>query len=50
MYGYGYQYGKIDSGVNLGKIIFEAYQIRVLAASGVVENNSCTIAFLNNLQ
>ena len=49
MYGYGYQYGKIDSGVSIGTQLFEAYKLRVLADGGTVENESCTIAFLDNL-
>ena len=49
MYGYGFQYSKIDSGANLGKIIFEAYQVRVIADGGVIENNSCTIDFLKSI-
>ena len=50
MYGYGYQYGKIDSGVSIGAELFNAYKLRVLADGGVVENKSCTIAFLDSLQ
>ena len=49
MYGYGYQYGKIDSGVSIGAELFNAYKLRVLADGGVVENKSCTIAFLDSL-
>ena len=48
MYGYGYQYGKV-SGVSIGAELFEAYKLRVLADGGVVENRSCTIAFLNKI-
>ena len=38
------------SGIDLGQILFDAYKLRVLADSGTVENDTCTITFLNNLQ
>ena len=54
MYGYGYQYSRI-----LGKgggtppspsaALFAAYKSRVETDSGVVENNACTITFLENI-
>lgn len=50
MYGFGFGFGFKSSGINVGAELFEAYKLRVLADGGVVENNSCTIAFLNNLQ
>ena len=54
MYGYGYQYSRI-----LGKgggtppspaaAIFAAYKSRVETDGGTVENDSCTITFLENI-
>ena len=38
-----------SSGVSIGTELFNAYKLRVLADGGVVENNSCTIAFLDSL-
>jgi len=38
-----------SSGVSIGTELFNAYKLRVLADGGVVENKSCTIAFLDNL-
>ena len=51
MYGYGYQYSAIINGGG-GKpaaAIFAAYKSRVLTDSGVVENDSCTITFLDTI-
>ena len=50
MYGYGYQYSAIISGGgNPAAAIFSAYKSRVLADSGVVENDACTITFLESI-
>jgi len=50
MYGYGYQYSAIISGGgNPAAAIFAAYKSRVLADSGTVENDSCTITFLEEI-
>jgi hypothetical protein len=50
MYGFGFGFGFKSNGVSIGPELFNAYKLRVLADGGVVENESCTIAFLNNLQ
>jgi len=50
MYGYGYQYSAIISGGgNPAAALFAAYKSRVETDSGVVENNACTITFLENI-
>jgi hypothetical protein len=50
MFGYGYQYSAIISGGgNPAAAIFAAYKTRVLADSGVVENDSCTITFIDTI-
>jgi len=49
MYGYGYQYGTTLLGGSLSTAIFSAYKTRVLTDSGVVENNACTITFLEEI-
>jgi len=50
MYGYGYQYSAIISGGgNPAAALFAAYKSRVLTDSGVVENDSCTITFLEEI-
>jgi len=50
MFGYGYQYGAIISGGgNPAATIFADYKTRVLADGGVVENDACTITFLQNI-
>ena len=50
MYGYGYQYSAIISGGgNPAAAIFAAYKSRVLADSGIVENNACTITFIETI-
>jgi len=46
MYGYGYQYGTTLLGGSLSTAIFSAYKSRVLADGGIVENDACTITFL----
>ena len=38
-----------SSGVNLAAELFEAYKLRVIADGGVVENEACTIAFLDSI-
>ena len=48
MYGYGFQYSKVDTG-NPGKVIAQAYEVRVLADGGVYENNTCLVRFLNKM-
>ena len=50
MYGYGYQYSAIISGGgNPAAAIFAAYKSRVQTDSGVVENNACTITFIDTI-
>ena len=50
MYGYGYQYSAIISGGgNPAAALFAAYKSRVLADSGVVENDACTITFIDTI-
>ena len=50
MYGYSYQYGRIiGKGGNPAAAIFGTYKSRVLADSGVVENDACTITFLESI-
>lgn len=51
MYGYGYQYSAIinGGGGNPAAAIFAAYKARVIANGGVVENDACTIAFLESI-
>ena len=50
MYGYSYQYGRIiGKGGNPAAAIFGTYKSRVLADGGVVENDACTIAFLESI-
>jgi len=51
MYSYGYQYGNtiLGGGVNPAASLFAAYKLRVETDSGVVENNACTITFLNEI-
>ena len=50
MYGYGYQYSAIISGGgNPAAAIFAAYKTRVLADGGMVENDSCTITFIDTI-
>jgi len=50
MYGYSYQYGRIiGKGGNPAAAIFGTYKSRVLADGGTVENDACTIAFLESI-
>ena len=49
MYGYGYQYGTTLLGGSLSTAIFGTYKSRVLADSGVVENDVCAITFLESI-
>jgi hypothetical protein len=47
MFGYGYQYSAIISGGgNPAAAIFAAYKSRVETDGGTVENDSCTITFI----
>ena len=41
--------GRSDGAISIGTELFKAYKIRVLADGGVVENESCTIAFLDSI-
>jgi len=50
MYGYGYQYSAIISGGgNPAAAIFAAYKSRVETDGGTVENDSCTITFIDTI-
>tara|TARA_R110000803_G_scaffold164445_1_gene228150 strand:+ start:258 stop:488 length:231 start_codon:yes stop_codon:yes gene_type:complete len=49
MYGFGFGFGFKSNGVSIGTQLFEAYKLRVIDDGGTVENESCTIAFLDNL-
>jgi len=50
MYGYGYQYSAIISGGgNPSAALFAAYKSRVETDGGTVENNTCTITFLDTI-
>jgi len=50
MYGYGYQYSAIISGGgNPAAALFAAYKSRVETDSGTVENDSCTITFIDTI-
>jgi len=51
MYSYGYQYGNtiLGGGGNPAAALFAAYKSRVLTDSGVVENDACTITFLDTI-
>jgi len=52
MYGYGYQYGNTilgSGGGNPAAAIFAAYKSRVETDGGTVENDSCTITFLESI-
>ena len=49
MYGYGYQYSNVLIGGSLAAVIFAAYKERVLADTGIVENSTCAITFLNEI-
>ena len=51
MYGYSYQYGNtiLGGGGNPAAAIFAAYKSRVETDGGTVENNACTITFINTI-
>jgi len=51
MYGYGYQYSAIinGGGGNPAAAIFAAYKSRVETDGGTVENDSCTITFIDTI-
>jgi len=50
MYGYSYQYGRIiGKGGNPAAAIFAAYKSRVETDGGTVENDSCTITFIDTI-
>ena len=50
MFGYGYQYSAIISGGgNPAAAIFAAYKSRVETDGGTVENDSCTITFIDTI-
>ena len=52
MYGYGYQYGNTilgGGGGNPSAALFAAYKSRVETDGGVVENDSCTITFIDTI-
>ena len=49
MYGYSYQYGRISGGGNPAAALFAAYKSRVETDGGTVENNACTLTFLQNI-
>ena len=50
MYGYGYQYGRIiGKGGNPAAALFAAYKSRVETDSGTVENDACTITFIETI-
>jgi hypothetical protein len=50
MIGFGVQYSAIKTFDSIGRILFEAYKLRVLADGGVVENRSCIIKSLNRIK
>jgi hypothetical protein len=50
MFGYGYQYSAmVSGGGNPAAALFAAYKSRVETDSGTVENDSCTITFINTI-
>jgi len=51
MYSYGYQYGNtiLGGGGNPSAALFAAYKSRVETDGGVVENNACTITFIDTI-
>ena len=50
MYGYSYQYGRIIGKVgNPAAALFAAYKSRVETDGGTVENDSCTITFIESI-
>ena len=50
MIGFGVQYSAIKTFDSIGRILFEAYKLRVLADGGVVENRNCIIKSLNRIK
>jgi hypothetical protein len=50
MIGFGVQYSAIKTFDSIGRILFEAYKLRVLADGGVVENRSCVVKSLNRIK
>jgi hypothetical protein len=50
MIGFGVQYSAVKTFDSIGRILFEAYKLRVLADGGVVENRSCIIKSLNRIK
>jgi hypothetical protein len=50
MIGFGVQYSAIKTFDSIGRILFEAYKLRVLSDGGVVENRSCIIKNLNRIK
>ena len=50
MIGFGVQYSAIKTFDTIGRILFEAYKLTVLADGGVVENRSCIIKSLNRIK
>ena len=50
MIGFGIQYSAVKTFDTIGRILFEAYKLRVLADGGVVENRSCIIKSLNRIK
>jgi len=50
MIGFGVQYSAVKTFDTIGRILFEAYKLRVLADGGVVENRSCIIKSLNRIK
>lgn len=50
MIGFGVQYSAIKTFDTIGRILFEAYKLRVLADGGVVENRNCIIKSLNRIK
>jgi hypothetical protein len=50
MFGYGYQYSAmVSGGGNPAAALFAAYKSRVETDSGTVENDSCTITFIESI-
>jgi len=49
MYGFGFGYGFKSYGVTIGEETALAYEVRVLADGGVVENLPCVTIALNRL-
>ena len=50
MFGFGYQYSAIKGGGgNPAAAIFAAYKSRVETDGGTVENDSCTITFIDTI-